>query len=53
MKIHGIITSFEDAQAIVGPIRERRIPALIGFAPFRQEYYRGQLSDPFFEAFIK
>lgn len=45
MKVHGIITSFEGGQAIIGSIRERRIPAVVGLAPYRQEYYRGQLSD--------
>ncbi|MEI9808351.1 MAG: FRG domain-containing protein [Bacteroidota bacterium] len=44
-EIHGVITSFEDAQKIIGPIRERRAPAVVGLAPFLQEYYRGQLSD--------
>ncbi len=36
MKIHGVITSFEDALANIGPIRKRRI-SVLGMAPFRQE----------------
>ena len=43
MKIHGIITSFEEAQKIINGIRERRIPGVLGMGPYRQEYYRGQL----------
>lgn len=45
MKIHGIITSFEDAKIIIKKIRERRIPGSLGIGPYRQEYYRGQLSN--------
>lgn len=45
MKVHGVITSFEEAQVIIKEIRERRIPGTVGIGPYRQEYYRGQLSD--------
>ena len=45
MKVHGVITSFEEAQAIIKKIRERRIPGTVGLGPYRQEYYRGQLSN--------
>lgn len=41
----GVITNYEEAMQIVAQIRERRIPGVVGMAPHRQEYYRGQLSD--------
>jgi len=45
MKVTGVITTLEEANKIIDGIRERRIPGIMGMAPFRQEYYRGQLSD--------
>jgi hypothetical protein len=41
------LKSFEEVEGLVSEIQKRRIPATLGLEPFRQEYYRGQVSDTF------
>ncbi len=36
------ISSFEDFKMLIKKVQERRIPGIVGFEPFKQEYYRGQ-----------
>lgn len=45
MKVHGIMKSLEDVEVVIDELRKRRIPGVMGLAPFRQEYYRGQVSN--------
>lgn len=36
------INSFEEFQTLIKKVQEKRIPQVLGFQPFKQEYYRGQ-----------
>lgn len=47
MKATGYLKSFEEVQALVSEVQKKRIPSILGLEPFRQEYYRGQVSDTF------
>lgn len=41
------LNNFDEVKALVTKVQEKRIPALMGLEPFRQEYYRGQVSETF------
>lgn len=41
------LNSFDEVKALVSKVQENRVPGILGLEPFRQEYYRGQVSDTF------
>ncbi len=41
------INSIEEFDVLIGQIRERRIPGILGHEPYRHEYYRGHASNGF------
>jgi hypothetical protein len=41
------LNTFDEVRALVSKVQKRRIPGIMGLEPFRQEYYRGQISDTF------
>lgn len=45
MKIHGTITTLEEFEKLVDDIRMRRAYTQANYLPYRQEFYRGQLSS--------
>ena len=47
MKPIKYLNTFDEVRALVNKVREKRIPGILGFEPFRQEYYRGEVSDTF------